>query len=533
MNGRAAEAARVCLLLDAPSVGPRRAIELLERHGSAAAAIVAVTDAPQAPERLRRSLADTDPAPYQDSIRRTVAAGGDFLLWSDRQYPSNLARWAARPPILFYRGDLSRLGPRSLALVGRVDPSPAGRDAAARFAAGCVEHGITVVSGLARGVDGAAHRAALDAGGWTYAVLGHGLDHTYPRDNAQLYKEIPERGALISQFRTGVGPQRWTFPLRNEVMCTLALGTVIVESQDRCGSLIQADFSFKHGRPVFLLKRNLQDAAPWATDLLRRGAHVIERFEEVIEVVDATLGGHTGQAASQPAPSLFDAEQPAATPEPTPDRDMAVLFDLDGVIIDTRGATAAALATLATAELGHEVSAATLAPYVTRSPAQALAAVGVGDAYATYRRAYDGALAQAIGQLTVFQPVVDGIRRLLDAGVKVGLVTSQPRRRLAAMLPAALADRLATVVAYGDARPKPAPDGILRALQAIGVEPARAVYVGDTPNDLLAARKAGVTAVAVTWGFADEVQLRRYAPDLILTDPSAVGSDLLAALPGR
>jgi DNA protecting protein DprA len=531
VSERAAEAAGVCLLLDAPSVGPRRAIQLLDRHGSAGAAIAAVADASQAPERLRRFLADADLSAYQDSIQRTLALGGDFLLWSDPQYPSNLGAWPARPPILFYRGDLSRLGPRSLALVGRVDPTPAGREAAARFATKCVEHGITVVSGLARGIDAAAHRAALDAGGWTYAVLGHGLDHAYPRDNAQLYEEIPERGALVSQFRTGVGPQRWTFPLRNEVMCTLALGTVIVESRDGCGSLIQADFSFKHGRPVFLLGRNLQDTVPWAAELRRRGAHVIQRFKEVTEVVDAALG-QARRADHGRTPSLFDAEQPeSATLRPI-NGDLAVLFDLDGVIIDTRNATAAALAAIATGELGRPVSPATLAPHVTRSPARALAAVGVGNAYAVYRRTYDAALVEALGQLTVFDSVVDGIGRLLEAGIKVGLVTSQPRRRLAALLPAGLAGRLAAVVAYGDARPKPAPDGILRALQAMGVAPRCAMFVGDTPDDLLAARRAGVTSVAVTWGFTDEAQLRRYAPDLFVTDPSAVGPDLLASLSG-
>jgi HAD superfamily hydrolase (TIGR01509 family) len=316
-------------------------------------------------------------------------------------------------------------------------------------------------------------------------------------------------------------------------MCTLALGTVIVESRERCGSLIQADFSFKHGRPVFLLGRNLQDGAPWTTDLRRRGAHVIQRFEEVTEVVDAILGGQVQRADHRPTPSLFDAEQlQATTPPRTGNTDLAVLFDLDGVIIDTRNATAAALATIATTQLGRPVSPATLAPLITRSPARALAAAGVQNAYAVYRRTYDAALAEALGQLTVFDPVVDGIGRLMEAGIKVGLVTSQPRRRLATLLPAGLASRLGAVIAYGDARPKPAPDGILRALEIMGVPPRCAMFIGDTPNDLLAARKAGVTSVAVSWGFTDEAQLRRYSPDLLLTDPSAIGPELLTSLSG-
>src|SRR5919197_1975942 len=234
-------AAELAMLLDAPTIGPRRAMDLLARHGSAEQAIAVLRASPSTAEPLRRFLGRADLTGYLHQIERTLAMGAGYLLWTDADYPANLRDWPGRPPILYAKGNMAGLGPRSLALVGRVDPSDQGRAAAARFAAACVAHDVIVVSGLAKGIDAAAHRGALDAGGWTYAVVGHGLDFAYPPDNADLYARIATRGAVLSQFATGVGPQRWTFPMRNEVMCTLAMGTVIVDATDGCGSLIQAD----------------------------------------------------------------------------------------------------------------------------------------------------------------------------------------------------------------------------------------------------------------------------------------------------
>jgi DNA protecting protein DprA len=295
------EAARILRLLDAPSIGPRRVLHLLQDEGAADRAERSLRAQSSGP--VCDFLSHTPLDAYTESLRRTLNLGGAFLLWNEPGYPKNLNLWDARPPVLFIRGTLHALHERALALVGRVDSSAEGVATAARFARRCVENGIVVISGLAKGIDAASHRGALAANASTYAVLGHGLDHAYPKENAALYDVIPTRGALISQFRTGFGPQRWTFPARNEVMCNLALGTVIVEGKPRCGSLIQADFSFKHGRPVFVLGRNLHGGdANWATDLVRRGAHVIERFDQVLDVLDHT---DPGQRSSTPL-VLFD-----------------------------------------------------------------------------------------------------------------------------------------------------------------------------------------------------------------------------------
>lgn len=209
----------------------------------------------------------------------------------------------------------------------------------------------------------------------------------------------------------------------------------------------------------------------------------------------------------------------------------AVLFDLDGVVIDTRRATAAALANIASEALHRKVTDDELAPYVTQPPPKALAAVGVVDAHLACERGLDRALADATQDLRVFDSVVKGIRALVEAGAQVGIVTSQPRRRLQAMIPPEVAAHVAVVIAREDARPKPAPDGILLALRRLRVRRSQALYLGDTPDDLLAARGAGVTSVGCTWGFAEESQLRRFTPDIVLTEPATVGPDLLQLLP--
>jgi DNA protecting protein DprA len=512
-------AAELAMLLDAPTIGPRRAMDLLARHGSAGQAIVALRSSPSG-EPLRRFLDQADLADYLHQIEHTLTMGANYMLWTDADYPVNLRSWPGRPPILYAKGDLAGLAPRSLALVGRVDPTDHGRAAAARFAAACVAHDVTVISGLAKGIDAAAHLGALDAGGWTYAVVGHGLDFAYPPDNADLYARIPTRGAVLSQFATGVSPQRWTFPLRNEVMCTLAMGTVIVEAIDGCGSLIQADFSFKHGRPVFLLSRNLDGHPGWATALIRRGAHVIRRFEEVMAVLDrAEPAAGGGQQSLELDSTPGDPADAAAPP--------AALFDLDGVVIDTRAATAAALAALASQALGREITAEQAAEVVLRSPPKALTALGVADAYQVYRRDYDAQLAAALPKVVTVEPVVNAIRRLRAAGIPIGMVTSQARRRLARLVSPDLLTLFDVVVAWDDVKArKPAPDGILAAAARLGADRHRSVYVGDTADDLVAARKAEVRAVAVGWGFGDLEELRRWSPDATVARPEQLAVEL-------
>jgi DNA processing protein len=153
------------------------------------------------------------------------------------------------------------------------------------MAVGLAHAGFVVVSGLAAGVDSAAHAAALAAGGRTVAVIGAGLDHVYPPENAALHRQIAERAAIVSQFWPETPPSRQTFPMRNAVMSGLALGTVIVEASARSGARVQARRALGHGRPVFLLRRVLGQA--WAAELADRpGVHVVDEPAQVIDIVE-------------------------------------------------------------------------------------------------------------------------------------------------------------------------------------------------------------------------------------------------------
>ncbi len=525
-------------------MGPRRVIDLLTRMGSADAVLEYVLENQRVPERVRSFVETASPDQYALVIKRTFELGGDFKLWNDADYPSNLSKWDGRPPVLFYKGEISGIGRRALALVGRVDPTDEGLAAADRFARKCVDAGISVVSGLAKGIDGASHRAALrPPAGRTYAVVGHGIDYTYPRENIDLYKQMTHSGGILSQFPTGMGPQRWTFPARNEVMCTLALGTVIIEGKTSCGSIIQADFSFKHQRPVFLLGRNLKAPdSQWAHDLVRRGATVIERFDQVLEIVEREVG-HLWSETEAAQETLFatgelsllsesmtgqeGTARMSKPPLKAADPPGAILFDIDGVVVDTRHASTVALAAVASAVLKRDVSPNEVR--ATGKPHEALALLGVSNAYNIYRQNYDAAFRRACADVRVFQRVVEGIRMLKNSGYRVGAVTAQPARRINAALPRDVRDLFDVFLCYNDTLGKK-DDGIRLALQRLGVGRERAMYIGDQATDLEAARRAGVRAVGVLWGFSSEDELRRWPHDLLISEHAEVGPNLPGVL---
>nr|WP_255669849.1 HAD-IA family hydrolase [Aeromicrobium wangtongii] len=465
-------------------------------------------------------------------LSKASERGQEFKLWSDSDYPANLSLWHARPPVLFYKGDLSNLSRRALALVGRVDPSPEGADAARRFARSCVDADITVVSGLAKGIDGASHRGALeDPPGYTYGVVGHGLDHVYPAENRDLFDQLPDHGAVISQFMPHVGAQKWTFPARNEAMCTLALGTVIIEGKPGCGSIIQADFSFKHGRPVFLLSRNLRyGETEWAQKLVKRGAHVIERFEQVTALVEEAYGELWNSGQDEPA-SLVDLDPAvfsSSTSIPVGEHAArAVLFDIDGVIADSRAATAEALASIASRHTGRRIESHTFDP--TGSPSKVLQRLGVPNSYNVYRNEYDQAFIDASGSITLFNTVVDTIRTLKDSGYRLGAITAQPKRRAAALLPEAVRSLFDVFYTYGDTQGKK-DVGIARALRVLKVNAQDAIYVGDQSTDLEAARMAGVKSIGVLWGFSSEAQLRQWPHDVLASVPADLDLGLVRSL---
>jgi DNA processing protein len=223
-------------------------------------------------------------------IARWEALGMRTLTILDRDYPGNLRAVHDRPPLVFVRGSLSAGDSRSVAVIGTRRASDRGLRAAARIAEHLVGCGYTVVSGLAAGIDSAAHRSALAFGGRTVAVIGTGLARCYPAQNAALQQRIGRDGAVVSRFWPDEPPTRQSFPLRNAVMSGLALATVVVEAGMTSGARLQARLALAHGRPVFMLASLLEQR--WARELAERPAtHVISSPEEIVSGVERLTSG--------------------------------------------------------------------------------------------------------------------------------------------------------------------------------------------------------------------------------------------------
>lgn len=234
-------------------------------------------------ERLVEALAE--PSTLFERVEAELdaasAAGASLVTVLDDTYPSNLRLVFNLPPFLFYRGELQPEDAFSVAVVGTRQASSEGLSRARQMASGLVSSGVTVVSGLAAGIDTAAHEATLRAGGRTVAVLGTGITRTYPRENAALAERICERGALVSQFWPSAHPSTFTFPRRNVVTSGISQGTVVIEATSTSGAKMQARLALEHGKRVFLL-RSLVTSQPWARKYLDRGAIEVAGVEEVV-----------------------------------------------------------------------------------------------------------------------------------------------------------------------------------------------------------------------------------------------------------
>ncbi|HKY83582.1 MAG TPA: DNA-processing protein DprA [Anaerolineales bacterium] len=228
----------------------------------------------------RRSL-DLD-----GEVDRLDHAGFDFLTWDDETFPPPLLEIAS-PPIVLYRWGALRPDDRyAVALVGTRRPTAYGQAVARDVATALAVHGVTVISGLARGVDSIAHRAALDAGGRTLAVLGSGLDEIYPPEHRSLAQEIAGQGALLTEYPLGVRPEAGNFPVRNRIVAGLARAVVVVEAGEASGALITADFAADQGRDVFAVPGSIYSRASRGTNrLLLTGATPLTSPEDVLEAL--------------------------------------------------------------------------------------------------------------------------------------------------------------------------------------------------------------------------------------------------------
>jgi DNA processing protein len=191
----------------------------------------------------------------------------------DDEYPANLRVIWNLPPFLFYRGELERDDARSVAIVGTRKASEEGVKRARQLARDLAGDGVTVTSGMALGIDAAAHEATLEAGGRTIAVLGTGILRTYPREHVDLAERIAAAGALVSQFWPSQAPTKYTFPRRNVVTSGMSQGTVVIEASSTSGAKMQARLAYEHGKQVFLLRTLVTDQA-WARKYVDEGKAV-------------------------------------------------------------------------------------------------------------------------------------------------------------------------------------------------------------------------------------------------------------------
>jgi DNA processing protein len=240
----------------------------------------------EAPERLfevERQRLSLDE--LEDRVHAWEAEGIRLVTVLDDAYPVNLRMVHDRPPALFVRGRLDERDERSVAVVGTRKATPPGLEQASAITRDLVAAGYTVVSGLAAGIDTAAHTAALDAGGRTTAVIGTGLRQQFPKANAELQARIGRDHALISQFWPGQEPRPWTFPQRNAVMSGFARATVVVEASHTSGARMQARLALEHGRPVFFPTSMLEHH--WAqTYEGHQSVYVVRDGSEVVGHLD-------------------------------------------------------------------------------------------------------------------------------------------------------------------------------------------------------------------------------------------------------
>ena len=231
----------------------------------------------------RVSLAHLEHA--ERTIEGAHELGAELITILDDAYPVNLRQVFNRPPFLFIKGSLRRSDDRAVAVVGTREATDAGRSKAVRLARALTEAGVTVLSGLARGIDTAAHSAALAAGGRTIAVIGTGIATVYPAENTELAAQIVGSGALVSQFWPTAPPTRASFPQRNAVMSGMAIGTVVVEAASTSGARMQARLALQHGKRLFLMD-SLVASQPWARKYADHpAATVISSADDVLAVV--------------------------------------------------------------------------------------------------------------------------------------------------------------------------------------------------------------------------------------------------------
>ena len=306
-------------LLRTEGVGPQTYRRLMARFSSAAEALDALPALARAGGRAA-PLAVPHPGAVRRELDQQERLGARMLFLDDKAYPPLLALLPDAPPVLVVLGDTELLSRSCIAVVGARNASANGRRMAEDLARDLAERGHVIVSGLARGIDGAAHRGAM-AAGQTIAAIPGGLDIVYPPEHKALQEEIAARGAVVAEAPPGTAPLARHFPKRNRIIAGLSLGIVVIEAAPRSGSLLTARLALDYGRELFAVPGSPLDPRSRGTnDLIRQGAHLTEQAADVIE----NLPDHPARAGLGRDPLFRRGPVPSGVAEPVAELDPGI-----------------------------------------------------------------------------------------------------------------------------------------------------------------------------------------------------------------
>lgn len=282
-------------------IGPLRLRALLDTYGSIERAwhaspeqLSSIGVDSRSVKNLVRARSDID---LERRLEQILAQGVQVLTWDSPSYPQLLLETHAPPPVLYVKGELREQDAWAVAVVGTRRASTYGREVTRRLAGELARNGITVVSGMARGIDGVAHQAALDAGGRTIAVFGCGIDRIYPAEHRKLARQIAANGALISDYPLGTPPEGRNFPPRNRIISGLSLGVLVTNAGKTSGALITADFAAEQGRDVFAVPGSiLNRGSVGPNHLIQDGAKLVIGAEDILEELNLTMVAEQKQA---------------------------------------------------------------------------------------------------------------------------------------------------------------------------------------------------------------------------------------------
>ncbi len=284
-----------------PDIGPKRFYKLLEYFGSTDAAWQAKSGeiskvlnlSPKIASRLFEEKNNIIPEQELDLIHKNKI---NVLIIEDILYPENLKTIHYPPPVLYFKGTIVESDKNSISIVGTRKATYYGKMVAEKLSKDLALTGLTIISGMARGIDTAAHKGALSVNGRTIAVLGCGIDHIYPPENRRLAQEIQESGAILSEFPLSTLPERQNFPRRNRIISGLSLGTVVVEAAEKSGALITADFALEQGREVFAIPGNINSPlSNGSHNLIKQGAKLVDNYQDILEEIHVALPRKTAE----------------------------------------------------------------------------------------------------------------------------------------------------------------------------------------------------------------------------------------------